>query len=456
MNKDLTTGAPGKVLIGFTIPLFISVIFQQMYNIADSVIAGKFAGEDALAAVGASYPVTMIFMAIAIGCQIGCSVVISKHFGSKNMSKTKTCIFTVLIAGFVLSVVLTLLGIVFSQQLMRLVNTPDNILSDGNLYLKIYNAGFVFLLIYNVVTGIFNSLGDSKTPLLLLIGSSLGNIGLDALFVIKIGMGVKGVAWATFIAQGIACIMAFILLIKRVKNLGDDNDDVKLFSISALKEILTIAIPSILQQSFVSIGNLFIQRMVNEFGSSVIAGYSAAIKLNTFAITCFSTLDNGISSFTAQNIGAGKNGRIKHGFRSGIIFSLSVAAVFFLLYFIFGKNLLMLFMNDESSELALKTGIVFMKIVSPFYFTVCIKLICDGVLRGSGSVFYFMVTTFTDLLLRVVLAFIFSHFAAQTGIWLAWPFSWAIATLMSVVFYKKNVWVSKINQQPMELMNNLL
>lgn len=204
MNKDLTVGSPGRSLIMFTIPLFISVMFQQMYNIADSVIAGKFAGEDALAAIGASYPITMIFMAVAVGCQIGCSVVISKHFGAGNMPMTKTCISTALISGTVLSAVLTVVGVLFSGVFMQWVQTPDNIFDDGCLYLMIYTGGFVFLFIYNVVTGIFNSLGDSKTPLYLLIGSSIGNVILDCIFIIPLQMGVAGAAWATFIAQGAA------------------------------------------------------------------------------------------------------------------------------------------------------------------------------------------------------------------------------------------------------------
>ena len=300
MNKDLTLGNPGKVLISFTIPLFISVIFQQLYNIADSVIAGKFAGEDALAAIGASYPITMIFMAVAFGCQIGCSVVISRFFGSGNIVKTKTSICTALVSGTVLSAALTLIGVIFSSQLMQLVNTPENIFADGNTYLKIYTAGFIFLFMYNITTGIFNSLGDSKTPLYLLIGSSVINVILDLIFVIPFKWGVAGAAWATFIAQGAACIVSVILLLNRVKNMHT-AESFEFFSFKALKEISSVAIPSILQQSFISIGNLFIQYMINDFGSSVIAGYSAAIKLNTFAITSFANFGNGISSFTAQN-----------------------------------------------------------------------------------------------------------------------------------------------------------
>lgn len=445
MNKDLSTGNAGKVLIRFTIPLFISVVFQQLYSIADSVIAGKFAGEDALAAIGASYPVTMIFMAVAIGCQIGCSVVISRNFGTGNVGKTKTCISTSLIAGTVLAVVLTLVGVLFSRQLMEIVNTPSNIFNEGNLYLKIYNGGFIFLFLYNIATGIFNSLGDSKTPLYLLIGSSLGNIGLDALFVIVFNLGVAGVAWATFIAQSIACIISLVILFSRIRKMCRANNcsNADLFSFAELKEILAVAVPSILQQSFISIGNLFIQCMVNGYGSSVIAGYSAAIKLNTFAVTTFTTLGNGVSSFTAQNIGAGKTERVREAFRSGIAFALSVSTVFFILFFFFGNSFIVLFMNENSTPLAIETGVKFLKIVSPFYFSVCSKLICDGVLRGSESMGYFMIATFTDLILRVVLAFVLSHFFSQTGIWMAWPVSWIIAATMSVLFYANNVWTNK-------------
>ncbi|MBS6646520.1 MAG: MATE family efflux transporter, partial [Clostridiaceae bacterium] len=183
MIKDLTEGNPQKVLWQFTIPLFVSVIFQQLYNIADSVIAGKFAGEDALAAVGASYPITMIFMAVAVGSNIGCSVVISQLFGAKQYKQMKTAVSTTMIASLVLSAVISVTGLLGSRSLMGMINTPENIFADGDLYLRIYIGGFLFLFLYNVATGIFTSLGDSKTPLYFLIGSSVGNIVLDTLFV---------------------------------------------------------------------------------------------------------------------------------------------------------------------------------------------------------------------------------------------------------------------------------
>lgn len=447
MNKDLTVGSPGKSLIMFTIPLFISVMFQQMYNIADSVIAGKFAGEDALAAIGASYPITMIFMAVAVGCQIGCSVVISKHFGSGNMQMTKTCISTSLIAGVALSAVLTLVGVLFSGVFMQWVQTPDNIFGDGCLYLMIYTGGFMFLFLYNIVTGVFNSLGDSKTPLYLLIASSVGNVILDCVLIIPLKMGVAGAAWATFAAQGAACILALFLLFRRVKSMKIRGG--KLFSGRALGEICKVAVPSVLQQSFISVGNLFIQYMVNGFGSSsIVAGYSAAIKLNTFAITCFTTIGNGMSSFTAQNIGADKPERIKKGFRSSLFFSLGTAAVFFLLFFLLSEPLLSLFMNGDSSQLAMDTGVDFLRIVAPFYFIVCIKLLCDGVLRGSEAMGCFMAATFTDLILRVVLAAILSNAMGEVrGIWLSWPGAWIAGTVMSVVFYLTGMWSRKLKKE---------
>ncbi len=444
MIKDLTEGKPQKVLWQFSIPMFVSVIFQQLYNIADSVIAGKFAGEEALAAVGASYPITMIFMAIAVGSNIGCSVIISQLFGAKEYARMKTAISTTLLASAVLSVLLTLLGVAGSAWLMRLIHTPDNIFADGDLYLRIYIAGFLFLFLYNIATGIFNSLGDSRTPLYFLIGSSLGNIVLDLLFVAVFNWGVAGVAWATFLAQGIACILALLTLRIRVRSVQGEGK-AALFSAEMLKKISMIAIPSILQQSFISVGNIFIQSLVNSCGSSVIAGYSAAIKLNTFLITSVTTLANGISSFTAQNIGAGKKERIKEGFAAGMKLAFLVVVPFFVIYFFFGNVMIELFMNSEST-MALETGRVFLRIVSPFYFVISVKLMADGVLRGAGAMKQFMICTFTDLVLRVILAYILVIPFGSTGIWLSWPLGWSVGAVLSFGFYKSGVWAGKLRK----------
>lgn len=446
MVKDLTSGKPSKVLWSYTIPMFLSVIFQQLYNIADSVIAGRFAGEDALAAVGASYPVTMIFNAIAIGCNIGSSVVIAKIFGSHDFTRTRTAISTTVISAVVSSVLLTAVGLATCKPIMQLLNTPENIFNDSSLYLKIYTGGFAFLFLYNIATAIFVSVGDSKTPLFFLVCSSVGNIVLDYAFVKFLHWGVAGVAWATFIAQGTACVLALITVSVRIKEIKV-NGKYQKFSFSTLWEICVVAVPSILQQSFVSVGNLFIQRLINSFGSSVVAGYSAAIKLNTFCITSITTLGNGVSGYTAQNVGANKLSRIDSGFGAGLIMSLLITVPFSVAYFFAGEPLIMLFLEDSNAD-ALQIGKEFLKIASPFYCPIAFKILADGVLRGTGWMKAFMVTTFADLILRVIFAYILSPVHGTNGIWAAWPIGWLTCTVISVFFYAMNRNSRKKNIKP--------
>ena len=438
MVNDLTKGKTSRVILYFSLPLFISVIFQQMYSIADSVIAGRFAGEAALASVGASYPITNIFNAIAVGCNIGCGVVISQLFGAGKYKKVKTAVYTSLISSLVISVVLTVLGIMLTPSLMKLINTPEDIFSDSALYLKIYIAGFTFLFLYNIANGVFASLGNSKIPLYFLIFSSVTNVVLDYIFVAHFNMGVSGVAWATFIAQGVAGVMSVLTLLYHLKSLKCD-EKAEIFSFEMLKNISAISIPSVLQQSFVSVGNVFIQGEINSYGSAVIAGYSAAIKLNTFAVNSLVTFGNSVSSFTAQNVGATQYKRIKEGFKSGAVLSIITAIIFSVVYVVFSETLIGVFMEGDKSVLALTTGKQFLIIVEPFLCFIGFKVVCDGVLRGTGNMKYFMFATFADLVLRVILAFIFSHFFGAVGIWLSWPIGWGLAVVLSFAFYKKVV-----------------
>ena len=438
MVNDLTKGKTSKVILYFSLPLFISVIFQQMYSIADSVIAGRFAGEAALASVGASYPITNIFNAIAVGCNIGCGVVISQLFGAGKYRKVKTAVYTSLISSLVISVVLTAFGILLTPKLMELINTPEDIFSDSALYLKIYIAGFTFLFLYNITNGVFASLGNSKIPLYFLIFSSVTNVVLDYIFVAYFKMGVSGVAWATFIAQGIAGVMSVLTLLYHLKSLKTDEKS-EIFSFEMLKQISKISIPSVLQQSFVSVGNVFIQGEINSYGSAVIAGYSAAIKLNTFAVNSLVTFGNSVSSFTAQNVGAMQYKRIKEGFKSGAVLSIITAIVFSVVYVAFSETFIGVFMEGDKSVLALTTGKQFLIIVEPFLCFIGFKVVCDGVLRGTGNMKYFMFATFADLVFRVILAFIFSHFFGAVGIWLSWPIGWGLAVVLSFAFYKRVV-----------------
>lgn len=432
MTYDLTVGKTGKTLFKYTVPMFISVVFQQLYNIADSAIVGKFAGESALAAVGASYAITMIFMAICTGSNIGCTVVLSQCFGAKKLRDFKTGAFTALIFGVVLSSFLTLLAVVFSPLMLKAINTPGVIFSNAKVYLMIYLAGFIFLFMYNMINGVFNAMGDSKTPLYFLIFSSLGNVALDLLFVVVFDAGVAGAAIATLIAQGVACIGAFFVLLNRLFKIKTEHKPER-FSFHMLGTILFIAIPSILQSSFVSVGNLLIQGLVNSCGESVIAGFSAAFKLNAFFITSITMIGNSVSAFTAQNIGAAKNDRVVKGFGSGMVMGLIFCIPFTVAYLVFGKPILMLFMESEGSS-ALAVGMEFLTYVAPFYALITIKLICDGVLKGTKSMLFFMISTFSDLIVRVIVSFAFFDSMKELAIFSSWPTGWIVGTLLSFMF----------------------
>ena len=438
MNRDLTVGDPEKVLWQFCLPLFGSVIFQQLYNIADSFVVGKFVGENALAAVGNSYEITLIFIAFAFGCNIGCSVITSRMFGTKNYGEMKTAVYTSLIATGILCVLLMIFGICGCDWLLGLIHTPAEVFADSKLYLDIYVWGLPFLFFYNVCTGIFSAMGDSRTPFYFLAASSLSNVAVDVLFVKTFDSGVAGVAWATFLCQGISCVLALIFVLRRLAGIPTEGR-VTVFSWRILGRIAVIAIPSILQQSFISVGNIVIQGIINGFGPSVMAGYSAAIKLNNLVITSFTTLGNGISNYTSQNLGAGKMERIRQGARAGLLMIWALCVPFVLLYVGAGRYLIYLFMKDISGQ-AMETGVLFLRIVSPFYFAIAVKMITDGVLRGAGLMGKFMIATFTDLILRVILAMILSIPLRATGIWCSWPIGWLLGVVLSICFYMSGPW----------------
>lgn len=439
MNRDLTVGRPGAVLWRFCLPLFGSVIFQQLYNIADSLIAGKFVGENALAAVGNSYEITLIFLAFAFGCNIGCSVVVSRFFGAKEYDRMKTAVYTAMIASAVLCAILMIVGILSCGGLLRLIRTPEEVMADSRLYLDIYIWGLPFLFFYNISNGIFSALGDSRTPFLFLAASSTANIAVDILFVTVFRMGVAGVAWATFLCQGVSCVLAVAVVLRRLAKIPVQGR-VRCFSGRVLRQLAVIAVPSILQQSFISVGNIIIQGVINGFGTGVMAGYSAGVKLNNLVITSFTTLGNGISNYTAQNMGAGKPERVRQGFSAGLRLVWAVCLPLALFYFLGGEWLLRLFM-DQPTAAAVRTGVLYLRILSPFYFVVSAKLTADGILRGAGLMRAFMVSTFTDLALRVALAAVLSRTAlGSAGIWCSWPIGWSCGTLLSLLFYRRGPW----------------
>ena len=443
MNRDLTEGRVAPVLIRFAIPLLLSMVFQQLYNIADSLVAGKFISESALAAVGNSYEITLIFIAFAFGCNMGTSTLVSQFFGAKRIADVKTAITTSYVATFVLVVLLTIGGILGTDGLLTLINTPDEIMTDSALYLDIYIYGLIFLFFYNLATGVFSALGDSRTPFLFLAFSSTANIFLDILFVTAFGMGVDGVAWATFLCQGVSCILANAVLYRRIATLTKGIARAKIFDRKIFFKLVYLAVPSILQQSFVSVGNIMVQTIINGFGSAVIAGYSAAIKLNNLVITSTTTLANAVSSFSSQNIGAAKFDRVKKGWKTGVLF-VECLLIPVILLFTLGSHLVLQLFLDDVSGLAMETGRAYLLIVSPFYLVVAVKNMCDAVLRGAGDMKPFMADTFIDLMLRVGLSWLFSRYIGSLGIWLSWPIGWSVATVIALYFYLTGHWRRRI------------
>lgn len=441
---DMTIGNPFKILWTFSLPMLLSSLFQQLYNIVDSIVAGKFIGVNALAAVGASYPITALFIAVAVGSSMGCSVVVAQIFGSKKYTTMKSAISTAIISLTSLSIILTILGSIFCKPLMRLLHTPENIFSDSALYLQIYISGIIFLFLYNTATAIFNGLGDSKTPLYLLIFSSIFNIILDLVFVITFKMGVSGVAWATFIAQGLSSILAIVCLIMRLRKI-EVTEKYPYFSSYILKRISRIAIPSIMQQSFISVGQICVQGLVNSYGAIVVAGYSAAFRVHTIALTSMSTMSSALSSFTAQNIGAKKISRVREGYKAAVAITLSICGGILILFLIFAPKLIGLFVDSSESIDVINVGTEFLRTLAPFYLVVGLKMVCDGVLRGAGAMKDFMFATFSDLILRVALSFILASIIGYSGIWWAFPLGWIIGTALSVYFYYKGTWKPSIN-----------
>ena len=449
MIKDLTKGSPGRVLLKYSLPLFGSIIFQQLYNIADSLVAGRYIGTDALAAVGNSYEITLIYIAFAFGCSIGTSVVTARYFGLKDFSALKTTVFTSLMTCAFFAVLLTAAGLIFSERLLEIIKTPAEIFADSFEYINIYIWGFVFLLAYNMSTGIFSALGDSKTPFIFLAVSSVSNVLLDILFVACFDMGVAGVAWATFLCQSVSGAASLLVVLKRLSGLKTSSRPV-LFSFRALGKISVIAVPSIIQQAFISFGNIIIQAFINSFGAFATGGYAAAIKLNNMAITSMTALANGMSNYAAQNAGAYRADRIKKGCLSGVVLTCLIAVFFTAVYLLLGRPLVELFISDGNAA-AVDAGTSFLNIVTPFYAVVAVKIIVDGVLRGTNRILIFTVSTLTDLFLRVSCAYVFSLAAGLTGIWSAWPVGWIIGTILTCVFYvfvvKKNFGLPPVTLQ---------
>ena len=440
-GKDLTAGKPLKLILGFAVPMLLGYLFQQFYTMVDSVVVGRFVSENALAAVGASYSLTNVFISIAIGGGVGASVLVSRYFGARDYRRMKTSVSTALISFLVVSLALGGLGLLLGDQIMEVLNTPENIMEDAVTYLNIYFMGLPFLFMYNVLSAMFNALGKSRIPLYLLIFSSVFNVVLDLIMVCSFHMGVSGVAWATLIAQGISAVMAFLIFIREMRSY-QSGEEIRWFDRREFGSMCRIALPSILQQSTVSIGMMLVQSVVNSFGAQMLAGYSAGMRIESICIVPMAAMGNVMSSFTAQNLGAKQQERVVKGYHTayGIVFGFGILICVILE--IFYRPLILMFLGEEGTALALNTGMSYMRFIGFFFSFIGLKMITDGLLRGAGDMKMFTVANLVNLGIRVVVAVTMAPRFGIAFVWYAVPMGWLANYLISFARYKTGIWKS--------------
>ncbi len=441
---DMLRDAPGKSLFFFALPMILGNLFQQFYNMVDSVIVGQCVGEDALAAVGASYSLTTVFIMIAIGGGIGASVITSQYLGAKEYGKMKTSIYTALISFAVVSIVLGIFGFIMCGHILRGLNTPGNILADAVLYLRIYFTGLPFLFMYNVLSSVLNALGNSRTPLYLLIFSSILNVFLDLFMVLVLGMGVAGVAVATVAAQGLSAVISFLLLMRTLGGeaygCGEEAEKRCCYSIRMLGSMVRIAIPSILQQSIVSIGMLLVQSVVNGFGSSVLAGYTSGIRIESICIVPMIATGNAVSTFTAQNLGAGDAMRVRKGYRTAYGIVLGFGVLILAVLTAFHGQIIASFLGEDNGAAAFATGDAYLLFMRFFFLFIGMKAITDGVLKGAGDVFVFTLANLINLGIRVFISFRFAGIWGVEAVWYAVPMGWIANFVISFLWYLTGRW----------------
>lgn len=439
MDKEyLIHDKPAKALAAFTVPMIIGNFFQQFYTMADSVIVGRFVGEDALAAIGASYSFTNVFICVAIGGGVGAAVITGHYLGSRNYQKMVQSATTALLSFLCLSVLLSAIGLIFGRSFMTYLNTPENILDMATDYLNIYFWGLPFLFMYNVISAIFNAIGKSRIPLYLLIFSSLLNILLAIFMVYHLGLGVPGAAWATFIAQGVSVILSAVLLYREFKKYASYLQ--KPFDPLALSEMSKVALPSILQQSTVAIGMLLVQSVVNSFGSEVLAGFSSAMRVESLCVVPMAAIGNAMSSYTAQNLGAGKTERVRKGYHAANLYVFLFAVSSCIILELFHTPIVRLFLGGGGTELAYETGTGYLRFMGFFFVLIGLKMSTDGLLRGAADMKMFTIANFTNLTIRVIMAVTLAPRFGIAMVWFAVPIGWLVNYIISYFQYRTGKW----------------
>ena len=443
MSKDeyLITDEPLKALTIFAMPMILGSFFQQVYNMADSIIVGQFVGSSALAAVGACAALTNVFICVTLGAGVGAGVLVSRYFGAGDYGKMKTIVSTSLVSFLILSLFLGGFGFCFSHSMMNLLQTPTDILEEAVQYLRIYFAGFPFLFMYNIFSTMFNSIGESKIPLGLLIFSSILNILMDLWMVAGLGLGVFGAALATLIAQGISAVFSFLIFFCRMRQY---KSQFQWFDGQELHLMLKIAVPSILQQSTVSIGMMIVQAVVNPFGTQALAGYAATMRVENVFSLIFVSIGNAVSPYVSQNLGAKKINRIKKGYHAALVLDLCFAILAFVVIETMYTQISSLFLGKDGTDLAYQVSGDYMRWLGCFFIFMGIKMATDGVLRGLGIMRPFLIANIVNLAIRLFVAMIFAPCFGIAFVWLAVPAGWFANFLISYMALRKSWPVSTV------------
>ena len=434
MSKDeyLITDAPLKALTVFAMPMILGSFFQQVYNMADSIIVGQFVGSSALAAVGACAALTNVFICVALGAGVGAGVLVSRYFGAREYGKMKTIVSTSLLSFFVLSIVLGVFGFGFSRAMMSGLQTPADILEEAVLYLRVYFAGFPFLFMYNILSTMFTSIGESKIPLGLLIFSSVLNILMDLWMVAGLGLGVFGAALATLIAQGISAVLSLLIFLQRMRRY---KSAFHRFDGQELCSMLQIAV---LQQSTVSIGMMIVQAVVNPFGTQALAGYAATMRVENVFSLIFVSIGNAVSPYVSQNLGAGKKQRIKQGYHAALVLDVCFAVLAFIVIEALHTQISSLFLGKDGTALAYQVSGDYMRWLGCFFIFMGIKMATDGVLRGLGIMRPFLAANMVNLAIRLSVALICAPRFGIAFVWLAVPAGWLANFLISCAALRRS------------------
>lgn len=440
--KDMTQGNPTRLILLFAIPMLIGNIFQQIYNVADTIIVGRFLGANALAGVGSTGTLTGFLTALVIGLCNGAGLVAAQCFGCRNTEKLKKVIVSLIWTAGAMTLVVSLLGLFASRFFLRLLSVPEEVMDYSVTYLRIIYS-FVFgSVAYNGAASLLRSTGDSRTPLYAVIVSSLVNVGLDLFFILVCDWGVAGAAYATIIAQCVSALICIGSLYGKRHELGITNLNWRADRESILLIIRT-GFPSAFQSCMISLGGMSVQRLVNSYGSSVMAAYVAANRIDSVAIQVIVSIGTSLSVFTGQNMGQNNFKRIHEGLRRTLAMMMVASISIAVCVLVFRFPLMRLFLDESSSGEAIEIGATYLSIIGVAYVIAGIMQSYQNVIRGAGDVNTCMVAGLTELSGRIVFAYLLSAFIGSTGIWIATPLSWSCGCIIPVIRYYSGKWKAK-------------